>query len=149
MRLKTINMKFINKNTKGIFSMLFILTGMMLSAQEDLQDSLAVTMAQDSIKPVRKVNPLKRIDGVVAVVGDHVILESDIDKVYYQMMAEKNDYSNFNRCQVLGRLMEDKMYAHHAVQDSVEVSEARIQGLMEERIDFLQRNLGSMDKILE
>lgn len=145
MRLKTKNMKFINKNIKGILGMLFMLMGTMLFAQE--QDSLEV--AQNNVEPVRKVNPLKRIDGVVAVVGDHVILESDIDKVYHQMIVEKNDYSAFSRCQILGRLMEDKMYAHHAVQDSVEVSEARIQGLMEERIDFLLKNVGSMDKILE
>lgn len=145
MRLKTKNMKFINKNIKGILGMLFMLMGTVLFAQE--QDSLEV--AQNNVEPVRKVNPLKRIDGVVAVVGDHVILESDIDKVYHQMIVEKNDYSAFSRCQILGRLMEDKMYAHHAVQDSVEVSEARIQGLMEERIDFLLKNVGSMDKILE
>ena len=145
MRLKTKNMKFINKNIKGILGVLFMLMGTVLFAQE--QDSLEV--AQNNVEPVRKVNPLKRIDGVVAVVGDHVILESDIDKVYHQMIVEKNDYSAFSRCQILGRLMEDKMYAHHAVQDSVEVSEARIQGLMEERIDFLLKNVGSMDKILE
>lgn len=148
MRLKTINMKFMNKSIKSIFCMFFMLTGMLLSAQQDVQDSLAVVV-QDSVEPVRKINPLKRIDGVVAVVGDHVILESDIDKVYLQMSAQGNDFSGFNRCQVLGLLMEDKMYAHHAVQDSVEVSEARIQGIIEERIDFLRRNLGSMDKILE
>lgn len=147
MGLKTINMKFINKDIKAVFSIFFILIGTMLSAQENMQDSL--TVIQDSIKPVRKVNPMKRVDGVVAVVGDHVILESDIDKIYHQMKVEGNDYTGFDRCQVLGRLMEDKMYAHHAVQDSVEVSEARIQGIMEERIEFLRKNIGSMDKILE
>lgn len=140
-------MKSINNSMKGIFSMLFILTGAMLSAQESVDE-----VVQDSIivkEPVRVIDPTKRIDGVVAVVGDHVILDSDIDKVYHEMRVNNVDITNFDRCQLLGKLMEDKLYAHHAVQDSVMVSEAEIQGIMEQRIDYAVSALGSMQKVLE
>lgn len=135
-------MKFINNKRKNILSLFFICMGTLIFAQETVQDTIVPELQ-------RKVDPNKRIDGVVAVVGDHVILDSDIDKVYREMMASQVDYKNFDRCQLLGKLMEDKLYAHHAVQDSVMVSEVEIQGIMEERIEYLVRNLGSMDKILE
>ena len=33
---------------------------------------------------------------------------------------------NVTRCELLGKLMEDKLYAHHAIQDSLEVSDTEI-----------------------
>lgn len=138
-------MKFI-KNKVALCSVLIALFGFNLSAQEVEQEQ-----EQDSVvKPVvPKFNPNQRIDGVVAVVGDHVILDSDIDKIYREMGASGVDFSNFNRCQILGRLMEEKFYAHHAVQDSVVVSDAEIQSVVDNNIDYLQKHIGSMDKILE
>lgn len=139
-RLKTTNMKFINK-TSGVFTSLFMLISFTLSAQ----------LAQDStvVVSVPKFDPDKRVDGVVAVVGDHIILDSDIDKTYLEIGAGGMNTENFTRCEILGKLMEDKFYAHHAVQDSVMVSDAEVYGIVENNIEYLLRNVGAMDKILE
>jgi len=133
-----------NNNIRPLFSLLLFLFVAITFAQNDLQEQDIIIR---EISP--KVDPLKRIDGVVAVVGDHVILDSDIDKVYLEMGASGQDSKNIDRCQLLGKLMEDKMYAHHAVQDSIEVSEDEIQRIMDSNIEFLTNNLGSMKKILE
>jgi len=133
-----------NDTVKQLFSSFLILFVAITFAQNNIQE-------QDSIviEILPKVDPLQRIDGVVAVVGNHVILDSDIDKVYLEMGANGQDSKNITRCQLLGKLMEDKMYAHHAVQDSIEVSEDEIQRIMDSNIEFLTNNLGSMKKILE
>ncbi|MDA0201592.1 MAG: peptidylprolyl isomerase, partial [Bacteroidetes bacterium] len=60
-----------------------------------------------------------KVDGVSAVVGDYVILESDIDKTIVDMESQGISTKNISRCELLGKLMEDKLYAHHAIQDSL------------------------------
>jgi peptidyl-prolyl cis-trans isomerase SurA len=49
---------------------------------------------------------------------------------------------------MLGSL-EDKLYAHQAIQDSVKVTDAEIKGVMEEKLDFIVGKIGSMDKVVE
>ena len=73
------------------------------------------------------VNPTRiKIDGVAAVIGDYVILDSDVDKAYIDLESQGIPTSNIERCSLLGKLMEDKLYAHHAEQDSITVSDAEI-----------------------
>jgi peptidyl-prolyl cis-trans isomerase SurA len=45
--------------------------------------------------------------------------------------------------------MEDKLYAHHAIQDSLEVSVEEIYSTVDQVIDNFTRQLGSIDKVLE
>ena len=66
-----------------------------------------------------------KIDGVAAVVGDFVILDSDIDKTLIDLQSQGVSTENLDRCNLLGKLMEDKLYAHHAEQDSLEVDNNR------------------------
>ena len=95
-------------------------------------------VAQDKIK----------IDGVSAVVGDFVILESDIDKMIVEMESQGISSKNVSRCELLGKLMEDKLYAHHAVQDSLEVSDQEIYDYVDQSLEYFVSQLGSMDKVL-
>lgn len=90
-----------------------------------------------------------KIDGISAVVGDYVILESDIDKAYIDLESQGVSTSDITRCGLLGKLMEDKLYAHHAEQDSIEVSNDDINNYVEQTIDYFVQQLGSMDKVLE
>ena len=53
------------------------------------------------------------------------------------------------RCQLLGKLMEDKLYAHHAVQDSLEISIDEIYSSVDQIIENFTQQLGSIDKVLE
>ena len=52
-----------------------------------------------------------KIDGVSAVVGDYVILESDVDKAYVELESQGVSTKEVSRCNLLGKLMEDKLYA--------------------------------------
>lgn len=90
-----------------------------------------------------------KIDGVAAVIGDYVILESDIDKAYVDLQSQGIPTKNIERCSLLGKLMEDKLYAHHAEQDSLQVSDAEVNDYVGRTIDYFVQELGSMEKVLE
>ena len=90
-----------------------------------------------------------KVDGVSAVVGDYVILESDIDKTLVEMKSQGIPTKGVTRCQLLGKLMEDKLYAHHAVQDSLEISIEEIYSTVDQIIDNFTQQLGSIEKVLD
>ena len=92
----------------------------------------------------------KKVDGVAAVVGDYLILESDIDKAYIDLKQQEVDTKNITRCQMLCKLMEDKLYAHQAVQDSVKLTDAEVREQVNQRIEYLTAQLGGdIKKLLE
>lgn len=91
----------------------------------------------------------KRVDGVVAVVGDYVVLDSDIDKTYLEIKRKGVNIEAIKRCELLGMLMEEKFYAHHAVQDSVPINDEEVRAILENDIEFMIKSMGSMSKVLE
>ena len=56
---------------------------------------------------------------------------------------------NVTKCQVFGKLLEDKLYQHHAVQDSIEVNNAEIQSYIDQQVNALAQQIGSIEKLLE
>ncbi len=90
-----------------------------------------------------------KLDGVVSVVGDYVILDSDIDKTIADMKSQGIPTAGVTRCELLGKLMEDKLYAHHAVQDSLEVTDAEIYSYVDQSIEYFTEQLGSLEKVLK
>ena len=90
-----------------------------------------------------------KVDGISSVVGDFIILDSDIDKVLIDMESQGLSTRGVSKCQLLGKLMEDKLYAHHAIQDSLEVSDQEIYDYVGQSIDYFTEQLGSIEKVLE
>ena len=90
-----------------------------------------------------------KIDGVSAVVGDYVILESDVDKAYIELESQGVSTKDVSRCNLLGKLMEDKLYAHHAEQDSIEDSSDDINNYVDQTIDYFVNQFGDIEKVLE
>ena len=106
--------------------------------------SVSLSWAQDELLASRI-----KVDGISSVVGDYVILESDIDKTLIEMKSQGISTQGISRCQLLGKLMEDKLYAHHAVQDSLEISVEEIYSTVDQIIDNFTQQLGSIEKVLE
>ena len=90
-----------------------------------------------------------KVDGVSAVIGDYVILDSDIDKTLVEMKSQGISTKGITRCQLLGKLMEDKLYAHHAIQDSIEISVEEIYSTVDQIIDNFTQQLGSIEDVLK
>ena len=90
-----------------------------------------------------------KVDGISSVIGDFIILDSDIDKVLIDMESQGLSTRGISRCQLLGKLMEDKLYAHHAIQDSLEFSDNEIYDYVDRQIEYFTEQLGDIDKVLE
>tara|TARA_B100000214_G_C23959670_1_gene624600 strand:+ start:233 stop:1603 length:1371 start_codon:yes stop_codon:yes gene_type:complete len=113
-------------NTKLLISLLLIV-------------ALQFSFSQEKIK----------IDGISSVIGDFIILDSDIDKVLIDMESQGLSTRGISKCQLLGKLMEDKLYAHHAIQDSLEFSDNEIYDYVDRQIEYFTEQLGDIDKVLE
>jgi len=152
MQLKTKILKYISK-----FTILMIVLSFQLvaNAQEVITvDSTGVAQNKEDVKKLLKkdsVNTFKRFkaEGVSAVVGDFVILEFDIDKSYLEFEQNGVDISTIDRCQMIGKLMEDKLYVHHAIQDSIVIADAEIEPEVDQLLSFMVEQLGSEEKVVK
>ena len=63
-----------------------------------------------AICPLQAQSHKEKIDGVASVVGDYLILETDIDRALIELRSQNVDTKGITRCQLLGKLMEDKLY---------------------------------------
>lgn len=142
MLLKSIPMKFINNKIILTFFLLLFSSGIII-AQEIIKETAVDTIKKNTTSKKQKV------DGVIANVGDYIILDSDIDKSYLEISSQGGSIKDITRCQMLGKLMEDKLYAHQAVQDSLKVTDAEVRSLMEERLNYMVEQIGSMDKVVK
>ncbi len=91
----------------------------------------------------------EKIDGVIAVVGDYIVLDSDIDLEYIQLKAQGVDTKNITRCELFGKQLEDKLYAHQAIQDSIVVTDAEVTSFMNEQLDAMIEQVGSLEKVIK
>lgn len=123
---------------------LAVLFSVAAHAQEIIKDSV-VAKPEKAIKD----NLRRKIDGVIATVGDYNVLDSDIDKSFLEITSQGGSVAGITRCQMLGKLMEDRLYAHQAIQDSIIVTDDEVKGKMEEQLSYMVEQLGSMDKVVK
>ena len=142
MPLKTINFRYITR--AAILSCFLAFS--MLNAQEIIPDENPLEKKKDSVVSTSRI----KADGVAAVVGDYIVLESDLDREIDQLEAQGADLSGVTRCELFGSLLEKKLYAHQAIQDSVLVNELYIQSLVEQQIQgIMAQTNGDMDGLLK
>ena len=143
MQLKIIGLKFTSSLVVMIVS---FLVSFSLQAQVNLGSTLEDGVEQDTVK-----KPFKafKVDGVAGVVGDYLILESDIDKFLLDIKSQGQSASDVTPCQVMGKLLEDKLLAHHAIQDSLIISDARVNEEVSQIIGRFAQQLGSEEKVVQ
>ena len=143
MSINTLQFKSIN-NRLALTFIFLLFTGLIASAQEIIKDSV-ITKTVVQKKSTGKL----KIDGVIATVGDYIILDSDIDKSFLEISAQGGTVKDITRCQMLGKLLEDKLYAHQAIQDSIVVTDSEVKGMMEERLTYMVDQIGSLEKVIQ
>ena len=139
---KKMNLRFMKRVRIGALGLLLL--GVTATIQAQNEDVSVVST--DSVTP-----PTKRVklDGISAVIGDYVILESDIDKTLIDLKSQGASTQDITRCGLLGKLMEDRLYAHQAVQDSLLVSDEQVNAQSDRQIQQLVAQVGSMEKVLK
>lgn len=136
---RRMNLRFMTKKIKALSIALVAIVGM-VQAQE-VDQALSET---DSTTNTNRV----KLDGIAAVIGDYVILESDIDKTLIDLQNQGASTEDVTRCGLLGKLMEDRLYAHQAVQDSLLVSDDMVNAQSDRQIQQLTQQIGSVEKML-
>jgi len=90
-----------------------------------------------------------KVDGVAVVVGKNIVLDSDIDKFKKELQQRIEGKIDVTDCEILEEIMLQKLIAHHAVIDSIEVSEAEVNSEVERNIAYFGQQLGSIDAVIE
>ncbi len=90
-----------------------------------------------------------KIDGVAVVVGKNIVLDSDIDKFKQEVELRSEGKVKISDCEMLEELMQQKLLAHHAVIDSVTVSQSEIDSRVDRSIAFFTQEYGSEEKVVE
>ena len=126
----------------------FITFGFLMLGSVHAQEIIEDQKEEVIVKTIRDSTTLVKVDGVAAVVGDFVILDSDIDKQFAQLEASGVSTQDISRCQLFGKLLEDKLYIHHAIQDSIEVNDIEIRSYVDQQLEGFAEQIGSMDKLI-
>ncbi len=90
-----------------------------------------------------------KIDGVATVVGDNIVLESEIEAFKQELIQQSGGKMEITDCEMLERIMNRKLLAHHAVIDSIVASEAEVSQQVQRKMDYFTQQLGSPEKLLE
>lgn len=111
--------------TKICACLLFLLLGMSVNAQENV------------------------IDEVVWVVGDEAILKSDVETERLNAQYEGRRFDGDPYCVIPEELAVQKLFLHQAEIDSVTVSEQEVLQQVDQRLSWLEEQIGSKEKMEE
>lgn len=105
--------------------LLFLLLGMSVNAQENV------------------------IDEVVWVVGDEAILKSDVETERLNAQYEGRRFEGDPYCVIPEELAVQKLFLHQAEIDSVTVSDQEVLQQVDQRLSWLEEQIGSKEKMEE
>lgn len=93
----------------------------------------------------------KIVDGIAAVVGENIVLTSDVETQYLQFRMQGNiQGGNQARCDILKNQIVQKMLLYEAkAVDSIEVSDDQIEANMNQRLQYFISQMGSEKKLEE
>lgn len=89
-----------------------------------------------------------KIDGVAVVVGKNIVLDSDIDKFKQEIEERSEGKVKISDCEMLEELMQQKLLAHHAIIDSVTVSQSEVDNKVDRSVAFFTQEYGSEEKAI-
>lgn len=92
-----------------------------------------------------------KIDKVIAVVGDNIILQSEVEAQYQQMAAQNPgvELDPEEKCVILDNLLLDKLFLAQAQIDSVTVTSDEVDAELDRRIRYFISVFGSREKLEE
>lgn len=90
-----------------------------------------------------------KIDGVAVVVGKNIVLDSDIANFQKEVESRSEGKVKISNCEMLEKLMQQKLLAHHAVIDSVSVTQNQVNEKVNRSLAFLEKEYGDQAKMLK
>ena len=90
---------------------------------------------------------IRVLDEIVAVVGENIVMSSDLEAEYAQAKKDMDVYEGDLKCEILNQLIIQKLYLHKAAVDSVYASEDRVNDEVERRIQYYASQIGGEKKL--
>ncbi|HBX49912.1 MAG: hypothetical protein A2275_10315 [Bacteroidetes bacterium RIFOXYA12_FULL_35_11] len=89
----------------------------------------------------------KVIDQVLGIVGNKIILKSDIENQFIQYKAQGLSDDGDIKCQILEEMLFQKLLVTQADLDSLEISDKELEGELDHRINTFITQIGSEEKL--
>ena len=87
------------------------------------------------------------VDKTVAVVGNEVIMISDVESEMQMMLSYGMQSDRKARCELLESMMSSKLFLMQARVDSITVNQDNVEGELNNRIEMLKTNFGGEDAV--
>ena len=89
------------------------------------------------------------IDKIEALIGEEIVLSSDIESQYLQYTLQANQKSLQSKCEIIEDILFHKLLIHKAKIDSVEVTNEEVESEIYTRLNYFENQLGSIEKVEE
>jgi peptidyl-prolyl cis-trans isomerase SurA len=89
------------------------------------------------------------IDKVIAVVGERVVLYSDIEEQIDQMTMSEIPVTENSRCEVLEDQMYQKLFVERAIEDSITVGDDMVEQELDRRLRYFIAQIGSEEELIK
>lgn len=87
------------------------------------------------------------VNKIVAIVGDNIILQSDIDREYADYIARGNPENSEVKCYLVQQMLTQKLLTQQAVIDSVFVTEEEVTDETDRRMRSLIQRAGGQERL--
>lgn len=92
---------------------------------------------------------MNKIDGVDVVVGKNVVLSSDIAKFKLDIEQRSEGKIKISDCEMLEQLMLQKLLSHHAVIDSMVVTEGEVNSAVDRNLAYFTQEFGTVENVVK
>jgi peptidyl-prolyl cis-trans isomerase SurA len=96
---------------------------------------------------VAKAQPKHNLDKIAAVVGNSIVLQSDIELKYGTYLAQGNPPNQDIKCQILQSFLTQKLLAAQAIIDSIDVKDDEVDADIDRRMRGMIQRAGGQDKL--
>lgn len=89
------------------------------------------------------------VDKIISKVDNYIVLKSELEGAYQNYLADGNPPSEDAKCDLLGRLIVNKMLVAKAEIDSVEISDSQVDQNTQQRMNYILQSSNSSPDQLE
>ncbi len=87
------------------------------------------------------------VDGIIAVIGQRIILKSDVEGQMIQYKARGITLQDNMKCNIFEELLYQNLLLNQAKIDSIEVSDSRVDSELQNRLAFYEEQMGGREEM--
>ena len=108
-----------------------------------LSTLLALILASSAA--IAQPDSFQLLDGIIGVVGDEVILHSEMQERIVQEQMQGRNIGTNETCSLFEDMLFEKLLLHHARIDSLEVTDAEVMDEVDRRLAYYINMIGSVE----